>query len=210
MRPPPRAHSVLLQDIERGNRDPRDHIRGMSRLLPPNLVPIRLDVQVSTFGTAQDQPSPEYPGIVQNNASRCSPGTSEIRQQHEMRGHRHTNEPGVSRHPSSSAATTERQPKRNFQYRTSSSDHEKRKKEILKLLEPIAGGDESDQSYVCVCWGKESRSKIVTIRVPHAANEVVTWRMINKVWYANRGWWRKYIPLLDARKIRCAQVSHPV
>lgn len=64
--------------------------------------------------------------------------------------------------------------------------HESRKKELLKLLEPVLGSDNSESSSIFLCWGKESRCHIVPVKIPDSADDVAIWQEIRRVWYAHR------------------------
>ncbi|OCK84688.1 hypothetical protein K432DRAFT_458980 [Lepidopterella palustris CBS 459.81] len=75
-------------------------------------------------------------------------------------------------------------------------NHERRKKELLEVLEPALGLDGSDTSTIFVCWGKENRCHIVPVQIPNFANDVAIWQAIRRAWYKHR--WEGMVDLFPA------------
>lgn len=84
--------------------------------------------------------------------------------------------------------------------------HEKRKKDILKILEPIHSDGDLHSSSVLICWGKESRCQIFPVKVSHSADDVTFWKEIRRAWYAHRGGWRSCLPLFSIREVNIVEV----
>jgi hypothetical protein len=83
---------------------------------------------------------------------------------------------------------------------------ERDKNEVRQVLEPILNGDKSDHSVIFLCWGKESRCRIIPITVTNSADDVTVWQKIRQEWYAYRGHWRKYIPFFNVSEEAIVEV----
>jgi hypothetical protein len=91
---------------------------------------------------------------------------------------------------------------------TRKASHERRKKELLEILESVLGSDDSDSSSIFLCWGKDNRCHIVPVKIPNSANDVTVWQEIRRAWYAHRGDWRKRLNLLGVREVGIVEVRH--
>ncbi|PMD52179.1 uncharacterized protein K444DRAFT_709177 [Hyaloscypha bicolor E] len=87
------------------------------------------------------------------------------------------------------------------------ASHERRKRELLEILEPVLGSDDSDSSSIFLCWGKDNRCHIVPVKIPNSADDVTVWQEIRRVWYAHRGGWRKRLNLFGVREVGIVEIS---
>jgi hypothetical protein len=70
---------------------------------------------------------------------------------------------------------------------TPKAKHEKRKKEILEILEPVLNSEDVHSSSILLCWGKRSYCQILPVKIAHSADDVAVWQEIRRAWYAHRG-----------------------
>ncbi|PMD37950.1 hypothetical protein L207DRAFT_431552 [Hyaloscypha variabilis F] len=87
------------------------------------------------------------------------------------------------------------------------ASHERRKRELLEILEPVLGSDDSDSSSIFLCWGKDNRCHIAPVKIPNSADDVTIWQEIRRLWYAHRGDWRKRLNLFGVREVRIVEIS---
>jgi hypothetical protein len=85
--------------------------------------------------------------------------------------------------------------------------HERRRKELLKILEQVLGLDNSIySSFIFLCWGKEARCHIFPVKIPDSADDVAIWQEIQRVWYAHRGGWRKHLGIFSVPRVDIVEV----
>ncbi len=80
------------------------------------------------------------------------------------------------------------------------ASHEKCKKELSDILEPIHG------SSLFLCWGNHRRCHVLPVTIPNSADDVAKWQAIRRAWYAQRGEWRQYLPLFGVKKVDIVKV----
>lgn len=85
------------------------------------------------------------------------------------------------------------------------ASHERREKELMKILDAFFGLDDTHSS-ILVCWGKEESCRFIPVKIPNSADDVTVWQEIHRRWYAHRGWWRKYLPLFGIKKVEIVEV----
>lgn len=87
--------------------------------------------------------------------------------------------------------------------------HKKRVQKLLDLLDPVLSSEDSDESVVFLCWGKEERCRIIPVRVADQTDEADLLLKLRKAWYSHRGPWREWLrPLFDIDKVEIVKVSN--
>lgn len=90
-------------------------------------------------------------------------------------------------------------------------NHKRRVQKLVELLEPVVPSDGTDESFVFLCWGKESKSRIIPVRVTDAIDEVALLQKLHDAWAIRRGSWRKWLrPLFEIDDVEIVQVCYMV
>jgi hypothetical protein len=89
---------------------------------------------------------------------------------------------------------------------TQKAKHEKRKKEILEILEPILNGEDLHSYSILLCWGKRSHCQILPVKIAHSADDVDVWQEVRRTWYAHKGDWRRLLPFFGIREVNIVDV----
>lgn len=82
-----------------------------------------------------------------------------------------------------------------------------RKREVREIIDPILNEDNTDSSYIFLCWGKNHQCHINSVKIQNSRDEVATWEEIRQAWYAYRGAWRKLMPFFGVRKVSIVEVG---
>ncbi|KAI0124188.1 hypothetical protein BJ170DRAFT_75075 [Xylariales sp. AK1849] len=88
--------------------------------------------------------------------------------------------------------------------------HLARKEEILNIIEPILDCTQPDSLAVLLCWGNQDHCSIKPSRVSDSTADIRTWQEIREAWYAERGYWRKYVPMYGVRDIKITGCRGPL
>jgi hypothetical protein len=90
---------------------------------------------------------------------------------------------------------------------TIKAGHQKRKEEVLEVLESMFPTDGSDSVSLLLCWGKPDRCQILPTSISNSADGVDQWHTIRRAWYKHRRGWRKLIPYFSVQDVSFAEVS---
>lgn len=84
--------------------------------------------------------------------------------------------------------------------------HERRRKEVLEVLNPILASEQMDSQWILLCWGKTDHCQMIPVKIPHSADDVAVWHEVQRVWYKQKGSWRRNIPFFGVKKVSAVDV----
>jgi hypothetical protein len=83
----------------------------------------------------------------------------------------------------------------------------RREDEILDILSPMLADETEQSASILLCWGKQDQCQVVPVKIPHSADALAQWHEIRRMWYAQRGMWRKYMPMYGVKEVSVVDVS---
>jgi hypothetical protein len=83
----------------------------------------------------------------------------------------------------------------------------RREDEILDILGPMLADETEQSASILLCWGKQDQCQVVPVKIPHSADALAQWHEIRRMWYAQRGMWRKYMPMYGVKEVSVVDVS---
>lgn len=86
--------------------------------------------------------------------------------------------------------------------------HDRRVKRVEKQMETVLQEAKADRYHVFICWGKQNECDILAVAIEKVKLESQSelWKEIRRAYYASRGSWRKFVPLLRVKNVSKASV----
>ncbi|ETN40099.1 uncharacterized protein HMPREF1541_04374 [Cyphellophora europaea CBS 101466] len=87
--------------------------------------------------------------------------------------------------------------------------HDRRVKRVEKQMETVLQEAKADRYHVFICWGKQNECDILAVAIEKVKLESQSelWKEIRRAYYASRGSWRKFVPLLRVKNVSKASIS---